>query len=232
MPPGLFFSAWFFLAAGYSARAIHTLSAIRWADGGAMTYLSLVLEVCFLPAALFHRSRGWMWLAMVGMHIAILSLVGFSDLTLGVLMMHLFAFDARWLSPIQMPRTPPVLLFDGVCGLCNSAVDFAMAEDTEGRLRFAPLQGEYAERVVGDAAKSLRSLVLVDNGQVLEKSDAVLRVAQHLGGMWRLAAVARVVPRPLRDLVYDFVATHRYRWFGKKETCRMPTAEERARFIA
>ncbi|MFN8791716.1 MAG: thiol-disulfide oxidoreductase DCC family protein [Bdellovibrionales bacterium] len=124
-----------------------------------------------------------------------------------------------------------VLFFDGVCGLCSAAVDFVMARDRRAQFHFSPLQSDYAKTHLEPALyESLGTLVLRVDGQVLTKSDAVIKIAELLGGVWRIAILGRLFPRAVRDALYDFVARHRYRWFGKKETCRLPTPEERARF--
>lgn len=140
--------------------------------------------------------------------------------------------------PTNAPRTldagqSPVIFFDGVCGLCNAWVDFVLARDKRRQFRFGPLQGKTAkESLQLPAETALDSVTLVDAGGVFRKSDAVSRILIRLGGIWRLGGwLLRLIPRPLRDWGYDFVARHRYRWFGKKETCRLPTPDERARFV-
>ena len=127
----------------------------------------------------------------------------------------------------------PILFFDGVCGLCNRSVDFALARDRRQRLLFAPLQGDTArERLDQTDVESLQTVILVDARGVHRRSSAVVRVLWLLGGLWRVAGTLLwLIPRPLRDLGYKLVARYRYRWFGRKETCRMPTPEERARFL-
>jgi predicted DCC family thiol-disulfide oxidoreductase YuxK len=127
----------------------------------------------------------------------------------------------------------PILFFDGVCGLCNRSVDFAMAHDRRQRLLFAPLQGETARTLLDPAdVASLDSVVLLNARGVHRRSAAVVRVLWLLGGVWTiLGMVLWVIPKPLRDLGYGFVARYRYRWFGRKESCRMPTPQERSRFL-
>ena len=125
----------------------------------------------------------------------------------------------------------PVLFFDGVCGLCSAAVDFVMATDSRSQFHFSPLQSDYAKSHLEPGLReSMGTLVLVVDGRVLTKSDAVIMIGELLGGLWRLAVLGRLLPRSFRDALYDFVARHRYRVFGKKDTCRLPTPEERARF--
>jgi predicted DCC family thiol-disulfide oxidoreductase YuxK len=126
-----------------------------------------------------------------------------------------------------------IVFFDGVCGLCNRAVDFLLTHDRHARLRFAPLQGETARvRLPETDLQSLSSLVIVDGDLILRKSDGFLYALSSLGGRWRaLAFVLRLIPRFLRDFVYDTVAANRYAWFGKRDACRLPTPSERSRFL-
>jgi predicted DCC family thiol-disulfide oxidoreductase YuxK len=130
----------------------------------------------------------------------------------------------------------PILLFDGVCTLCDGAVQFVMRHDGAARIRFAPLQSDAAKPFLARAgldARYLDSLVFVDDaGRVHAGSDAALGVGRLLDGPWRGIAVAGgIVPRVVRDAVYRLVARHRYRVFGQKEACRIPTPDERARFL-
>ena len=126
----------------------------------------------------------------------------------------------------------PVIFFDGVCGLCSKWVDFTLARDCDGLFRFAPLQGETAQRALGDWAAELHSVVLLEKGGCFRKSDAVCRIFAKLGGICLLASwIMRCIPRPIRNWGYDVVARRRYQWFGRHETCRLPTANERGRFL-
>lgn len=127
---------------------------------------------------------------------------------------------------------PAIVFFDGVCGLCNRYVDFLLRIDAGGKLRFAPLQGKSAaERLGKDEGETLQSIALYDEGKVLRKSDAVIRIFEILGGVWGLFALFGWVPKSLRDWVYEWAARNRYRIFGKRDVCRVPTAEERSRFL-
>lgn len=128
-----------------------------------------------------------------------------------------------------------ILLFDGVCNLCNSAVAFIIDRDPEGHFLFAPLQSELGRTLVANCAldpDQLDSLVLVEDGICYRKSTAALRIATRLRGGWRMAGIFKVIPRALRDPVYDIIARHRYRWFGKRESCRIATSDEQSRFLA
>jgi predicted DCC family thiol-disulfide oxidoreductase YuxK len=127
----------------------------------------------------------------------------------------------------------PIVFFDGVCGLCNSSVDFVLRHDRQGRMRFAPLQGETAARLLpAEDRDNLGSLVLWEDGRAYRRSTAVVRILSKLGGGWTvLAAGMWLIPAPLRNAGYRIVAKLRYRLFGKKETCRLPSPEERSRFL-
>jgi predicted DCC family thiol-disulfide oxidoreductase YuxK len=129
---------------------------------------------------------------------------------------------------------PPLILFDGVCNLCNASVLFVIDRDPSARFAFAPLQSAAAQRLLaerGHRSADLSSVLLVEGDHVYERSTAALRVARHLSGAWPLLYAFIVVPRPLRDAVYRVVARNRYRWFGREDACRVPTPELRARFL-
>lgn len=137
-------------------------------------------------------------------------------------------------------ETNPIVLYDGVCGLCNRLVQFLLKHDSDGRLLFASLQSEFAERVLtrhGIDPSDLDTVqVVLDYDQpeerVLGRSDAILRAGEELGKPWSiLATSARIVPRALRDMIYRLVARNRYRVFGKYETCMLPDPEQRHRFL-
>ncbi|MCC7422176.1 MAG: DUF393 domain-containing protein [Planctomycetaceae bacterium] len=128
----------------------------------------------------------------------------------------------------------PIVFFDGVCGLCNASVDFILSKDRQGLFRFAPLQGETAAAMLTpDDIASLKSLVLRDEkGRVFRRSTAIWRILWTLGGGMRiLGAALWAVPWPLRNIGYRTISASRYRLFGKKEACRLPTPAERRRFL-
>ena len=129
-------------------------------------------------------------------------------------------------------NAPPVVYFDGYCGLCNGFVDFVLARDRRRRFRFAPLQGTTATARFGAPGDvDPTTILLEDSGTVYERSTAALRIITDLGGVWRLAGILRLVPRFIRDAIYDWIARHRYGWFGKRDACRLPSPEERAVFL-
>ena len=131
------------------------------------------------------------------------------------------------------------MLFDGVCVLCDRSMRWLLARDRKRVLRFAPLRGETAKSVFTrhpSSAPALTSVLYVrDLGgpseRVLDRSDAALAILRDIGGVWKAASWLRVFPRALRDAVYDFVAEHRYRWFGKLDACRLPGPEMNDRFL-
>lgn len=128
----------------------------------------------------------------------------------------------------------PLVVFDGVCNLCDSTVQFIIAHDPEGRFRFVSLQSERGQRVLRRhdlPTSDFDSVVLVHRDRYYRYSSAALRIAALFGGAWWAMKVFLVVPRFVRDGVYHFIARNRYRWFGKKDVCMMPTPELRARFL-
>lgn len=132
------------------------------------------------------------------------------------------------------PRSPPrIVYFDGYCGLCDRFVSFILAKDRRRRLHVTPLQGETAARRLGPLARASapETVIYEDAAGLHHRSTAVLRAVVALGGWWRAAGALRIVPRPARDVIYDWVARHRFRWFGRRDSCRLPTAEEQAAFL-
>ena len=119
----------------------------------------------------------------------------------------------------------PVILFDGVCNLCTASVQFVIARDKRRRFRFASLQSPVAERILGpdiDTGGRLGSVVLVIGDKTYRKSSAALHTLWRLDGLWPLLAAFLIVPRPIRDWVYDWIGTRRYRFFGKRDVCWVP----------
>ncbi len=132
----------------------------------------------------------------------------------------------------------PVLLYDGVCGFCNRSVQLIIGRDRKGSMRFAALQSDYGLSVVArhPELRGVDSVVFVEAApgggeRVYVRSDAALKVASYLGGFWRLFLAAKVVPRRVRDYLYDLFARNRYRVFGKYDSCMLPPPEVRSRFL-
>jgi predicted DCC family thiol-disulfide oxidoreductase YuxK len=132
------------------------------------------------------------------------------------------------------PADGPVVLFDGVCNLCNGFIQFLVPRDPEGTFRFASLQSDVGQELLAERGlptDDLESLVLIEGDDCYVKSSAVLRIAAHLGGVYGLLPPLRFVPRRVRDQIYDFVAARRYRWFGRKDRCTVPDGDTASRFL-
>jgi predicted DCC family thiol-disulfide oxidoreductase YuxK len=128
-----------------------------------------------------------------------------------------------------------IILFDGVCNFCNSSVNFIIERDLQGYFKFAPLQSEIGEKLLaknGVDKIETDSVVLIEDGKVYTHSTAALRVAQKLDGAWRWFYYFIFVPRFIRDAAYKLFAKYRYRLFGKKDECMLPSPDVRARFLA
>jgi predicted DCC family thiol-disulfide oxidoreductase YuxK len=126
-----------------------------------------------------------------------------------------------------------IVLFDGVCNFCSDSVNFIIRHDTNNRFVFAPLQSEKGIelRAKYNIDDNIDSIVLIEDDRAFTKSTAALRIAKRLGGIWALAYTFIIVPRPVRDYLYELFAKYRYRLFGKKDECMLPTPEVRARFL-
>lgn len=134
-----------------------------------------------------------------------------------------------------MQTTGPILYFDGVCNLCNSTVQFIIKKDKRKELKFASLQSEVGQKVSKQLEEKYGntpdSLVLEHRGKLYIKSDAALQVSRLMGGVWPILAIFLIIPRFVRNAVYDWVARNRYKWYGKQDECMMPTKELKERFI-
>ena len=130
--------------------------------------------------------------------------------------------------------THSIILFDGVCNLCNEAVNFVIKRDTGNVFKFTPLQEKQGVLLLKTHAvdtQKLDSIVLIENEKVYVKSSAALRIAKKLSNLWPLFFVLLIIPSFIRDGVYDFIAKNRYKWFGKKEQCMIPTQGLREKFL-
>jgi predicted DCC family thiol-disulfide oxidoreductase YuxK len=127
-----------------------------------------------------------------------------------------------------------IFLFDGVCGFCSASVDFILKHDKKDAFRFAALQTEVGKKLIreyGLDPEKTDTAVVITGGRAYLRSDAGLMICKMLGGGWALLHAFWIVPRFIRDIVYRIIARNRYTWFGKKESCRMPTASEREKFL-
>jgi predicted DCC family thiol-disulfide oxidoreductase YuxK len=126
------------------------------------------------------------------------------------------------------------VLFDGVCNLCNSSVQFLIRKDRQARLRFASLQSEFGQAVLQKfnlPQNNFNSFVLLEGEKIYLRSSAALRITRYLGGFWRVFQIFWIVPPFVRDAIYDFIAKNRYKWFGKKPECMLPSPELKERFL-
>lgn len=146
-------------------------------------------------------------------------------------------------------RDKNIILFDGVCNFCNASVNFVIKHDRKNSFKFAPLQSEISKNLIptlsnrvppvasavaqGEEEKNaeFKTIIYLERGVLYTRSTALLKILKKLGGIYSLAYIFIFVPRFLRDLIYDLVAGSRYKWFGKRERCMVPTAEVRGKFI-
>ncbi|MGE8207168.1 thiol-disulfide oxidoreductase DCC family protein [Heyndrickxia sp. NPDC080065] len=126
-----------------------------------------------------------------------------------------------------------IILFDGVCNFCNSSVQFIIKRDPAGCFKFASLQSEIGKKLLREHGihDEIDSFVLIEDNTYYIKSSAALRMCKNLQGLWRLLYLFLIIPPPIRDFFYDLIAKNRYKWFGIRESCMLPTKEERDRFL-
>jgi predicted DCC family thiol-disulfide oxidoreductase YuxK len=126
-----------------------------------------------------------------------------------------------------------IILFDGVCNLCNSSVQFIMKRDPLAKFQFASLQSEIGQKLLRQHGlnQDLNSFILIEDEIVYIKSSAALRVCMNLNGLWRYLSIFRIIPPAIRDYIYVIIAKNRYKWFGKQETCMLPTPDMKKRFL-
>ncbi len=133
-----------------------------------------------------------------------------------------------------MDSTQRLVLFDGVCNFCNFWVQFALKRDQKGKLQFTSLQGETAHQLLPQYnidPTILTSVIFIDHGKVYRESSAALRVCRYLDGGWKLLYGLIIIPVFIRDGIYKWIGRNRYKWFGKTESCMLPTPEQRKRFL-
>lgn len=139
---------------------------------------------------------------------------------------------------IKQPTKPiadyDIILFDGVCNLCNGAVDFIIKHDQKDQFKLAALQDDVGKSLLirhSIPSSYIDSIILITKNGLLYKSDAALAIASKLGGLWQGFGIFRILPKSIRDNLYDWIAKNRYKWFGKENTCRLPTPAESAKFL-
>jgi predicted DCC family thiol-disulfide oxidoreductase YuxK len=262
MPSGVFLGAWLVLALSYSYSGYTKLLSPSWVEGqnvayvltnplardwmlrdiflavppilvSSLTWFILVIELFFAPLALMRKLRPWVWGAMLFVQFGFAFLLNFPDLTIAMLLFHLFTFNPDWVKGQSLQGT--TVHYDGNCGLCHGAIRFLLAEDRRGELRFAPLQGGALESRIGAGAMAaLGDTMVVDSadGVVRTEASAVIHLLLGLGGIWKLLGIAlRILPLGFTNAGYRFVGARRIRWFGSKdETCPILPAQLRERF--
>jgi predicted DCC family thiol-disulfide oxidoreductase YuxK len=128
----------------------------------------------------------------------------------------------------------PIILFDGVCNFCNSAVNFVIKRNSKSNILFAPLQSEAGQKLLQQynlPADDMQSFIFIENGIMYKQSTAALKVCRYLKGLWPLCYVFIIVPKFIRDGIYNWIAKNRYKWFGIRQQCMIPTPEVKARFL-
>ena len=258
LPKHLHLAVWIMLALCYTHSGWTKLASPSWVDGDTIrlvlenplardhalrtwllagppiilkgvTWFVLGAELLFAPFALSRRMRPWIWLCMLLAQCGFLVLLDFADLTFPMLLVHLLAFEPAWLEHYEKQQSA-VVLFDGDCAFCHASVRLAMHEDPTLRLKFAPLAGETAKRLLGVSPPPHGgdSIVVVgEDGSVEVKSRAVAAVLERLGGLWLMpAAILRVMPRSFADMAYDLVGHWRYRIARRGESRLCPLATE------
>ena len=263
LPDSIYAGAWIVMAIGYSYSGYTKLVSPSWVDGSAiahildnplarpsfvrdlalalptpvlqlMTWGGLALELLFAPLALVRRVRPWLWLAMLGLHLNLLVLIDFADLSFGMVILHAFTFDPSWLRA-RRSAGEWVVYYDGSCGLCHRTVRLLLAEDREAVFRYAPLESaRFANEVAPSGAGELPDSIVLrtPDGELRVRSAALIEIGDQLGGVWRALAIAsRAVPRVLRDRLYDQIAAIRQRLFRRPEqACPIVPPDLRERF--
>jgi predicted DCC family thiol-disulfide oxidoreductase YuxK len=128
-----------------------------------------------------------------------------------------------------------IILFDGVCNLCNSSIDFVLKRDIKDHFRFGALQEKESQELLSKfnvSSNYLDSLVLIEENKLYFRSTAALRIARKLNSLWPILYILILIPASLRDYLYNWIGKNRYRWFGKKATCRIPTKLEKEKFLS
>ncbi|WP_144460833.1 thiol-disulfide oxidoreductase DCC family protein [Siminovitchia fortis] len=128
----------------------------------------------------------------------------------------------------------PIVLFDGVCNFCDASVRFIIKNDPKGKYRFASLQSDIGQKLLKErnVPPDVDSMILIEGDKAYYKSTAVLRIARHLKGPWKLAVILIILPVPFRNFAYDVIAKNRYKWFGVRESCMLPPPSVRKRFLS
>jgi len=265
MPHLACFTAWFLLAAGYSFSGVIKLGSPSWIDGSAlqhllenplarpglirdimlslpemfltiMTWGVLLLEVLFLPLALFKKTRFWAWSLMLLMHIGIMTTVDFADLSMGMIMVHLFTFQRSWLPARKSSSQQDHLLFiDADCAFCQQSTRMMSSIDSQKVIKFSTLQGE-TSALIPDKSDEITAAVLLENPDSADLrkwqgADAILRSLYLCGGALSLFWVFHLIPALIKDPVYHFIAKHRHQIPFVSKQCKLLTPEQQTRYL-
>jgi predicted DCC family thiol-disulfide oxidoreductase YuxK len=262
MPKGIFVAAWAVLAISYSYSGYTKLLSPSWVDGNnihyvlqnplardyflrdfflwlppiflqLLTWTVLYIELLFAPLVLIPKMRPIMWSAMLFIQCGFALLLNFPDLTFAMILFHLFTFNPAWIKSSTLSNNA-ILYYDGNCALCHGTVQFILAEDKIGQLRFSPLQSQFFKSRMSNASEQspLDTIILIDGNKIMKKSDAVIALLTYLGGLWRVLSWAlMLMPRPIRNMGYDIVGYYRYQLVGKTdEMCPIIPKSLKARF--
>jgi len=126
-----------------------------------------------------------------------------------------------------------IILYDGVCNLCSASVRFVITRDTKRKFQFASLQSDFAKNALWgkEIGNSVKTIVLLKGDRIYLRSDAALEISRELNGLWPLLYFLKIIPRFIRDAVYNFISQHRYQWFGKTDACWLPSPDLSSRFV-
>lgn len=126
-----------------------------------------------------------------------------------------------------------IVMFDGECNLCNKSVQFILKRDQNDYFLFSSLQNDTAKKLLEqyDSHHHIESLIFIEKGKIYEKSSAALRICRHLNGIWKIGYLGLIIPKPFRDYLYSIIAKNRYHWFGKRDSCMIPSSEIQKRFL-
>jgi len=267
MPLIASFTVWFLLATGYSFSGYLKLGSPSWLDGSAlqhvlasplarpgllremvlglpdimlqfMTWGVLLLELLFVPLALFKKTRFWAWSLMLLMHLGIMTMVDLADLSMGMVMVHLFTFQRSWLPARRSIAEQSHLLFiDADCAFCQQSTRILSSIDSQEVLRFSTLQGETAS-IIPEKSEEITAAILLENPQSPDQkkwqgADAILRSFYLCGGVVSLLWVFRFIPTGIKNRLYDFIAKHRHLLripFTSKQ-CKLLTPEQQKRYL-
>ncbi len=127
-----------------------------------------------------------------------------------------------------------IILFDGVCNFCNSTVNFILKRDKKNIFKFSPLQSEIGQKLLTEynfSHTEFDTIILIEKGELYTRSTAALRIVKSMSGMWKLCYIFIIIPGPIRNYLYDLFSRNRYKWFGKRDKCMVPTEKEKSKFI-